>query len=58
MAKDYNVTISFTIPITARNQDQAEERAGQLQDWIKLDSPKSKPWFGDMEVNDTQVEEA
>ena len=55
---DYNVTITFSIPITARNGEQAEERAEQLTQAVQLDPKFKKPWLGDMDAPETEVEEA
>ena len=53
---DYNVTVTVTIAITARNAEQAGERAERLAEWVKLDVPKSARWSGDFEVS-ADVEE-
>ena len=42
--KDYSVEFTMTIPITAKNQEQAKERADQMQEWIEYNPPKNKPW--------------
>ena len=43
--KDYTVTITMTIPIQARNQEQAEERAETMENAVKIDLPKSARWY-------------
>jgi hypothetical protein len=56
--KDYSVTITLTVPITARNEEQAQERADQMQEWVKFDPPKNKAWaHGDIDFS-SSVEEA
>lgn len=37
--KDYSITISVTIPITARTAEQAEERALEVAEWITFAPP-------------------
>ena len=48
--KDFTVTITLYIPITARNEAQAQERAEMIQEWIKCDAPKTARWIGDVEA--------
>ena len=55
--KDYTVTFTLPIPITARGEGQAQERADLMQEWIKLDAPKTAKWIGDFEVDNPTVEE-
>ena len=56
--KDYTVEITMTIPITAKNQEQAEERANQMQEWIEYNPPKNKPWAQQDIALDSVVTEA
>lgn len=56
--KDFSVSIMLTIPISARNEDQAADRAVEMQDWIKWDPPKKVKWAGDVDYGDPEVEEA
>lgn len=54
--KDYIITVTINLPITARNDEQASERADLIQQWLKLDSPKIAKWLGDMDI-DIQIDE-
>ena len=54
---DYTATITITVPITARNPGQAQERAGQLENWVKVDIPKTRKWAGDVEIEVGEVTE-
>lgn len=56
---DYIANIQVTINFTARNEDQAEERSAQLDEWIKItvDAPKTAKWVGDVEIGSAEVEE-
>ena len=56
--KDYTVTITMTIPIQARNQEQAEERAETMENAIKIDLPKSARWYNGIDEFANTVEEA
>ena len=56
--KDYSIEITVTIPITARNEEQAQERAELLLDCIKFEGPKRAKWYGDVDFGDPAVEEA
>ena len=59
MMKDYTVTITIYIPIQARNQEQAEERADTIQDAITIGLPKSARWYsGDYDEFANSAEEA
>ena len=55
---DYNVTITFSIPITARDEEQAVERAEKLAAALHLDPNFRKLWVGNMQMPETEVEEA
>ena len=55
--KDYTVTFTLVIPITARSERQAQERADLMQEWIKLEAPKTARWIGDFEIDDSSIEE-
>ena len=44
---DYTATITITVPITARNKDQARESSELLDEWVKVEIPKSRRWAGD-----------
>ena len=55
---DYNVTITFSIPITAWDEKQALERAEQLTQAVQLDPKFKEPWLGDSNRPETEVEEA
>ena len=50
--REYEVSYTVRRTITARSEDQAEERAGMMQDWIRLELPKGRPWahYGETEV--------
>ena len=54
---DYTVTLTVIVPIEARNQTQAEERASRVEDALKLDLDKRATWAGDMEMAH-EIEEA
>ena len=54
---DYTVTLTVIVPIEARNQTQAEERAVRVEDALKLDLDKRATWAGDMEMTH-ELEEA
>lgn len=41
---EFSVVITATIAITARNMDQADERAQQITEWLDYEPPKGKPW--------------
>ena len=56
--KDYTVTITMTIPIQARNQEQAEERAESMENAIKIDLPKSTRWYNGIDESVNSVEDA
>jgi hypothetical protein len=43
--KDYTVTITMSIYIRARNQEQADERAEALESAVKIDLPESARWY-------------
>ena len=45
--KDFNVTITLTVPITAKNLDQAQERADIIEHELIL---PNKKWFNDYEI--------
>ena len=53
----YIVTITVNVPIEARNDDQADERAERVEYALKLDLSKAIKWVGDMEMT-YEVEEA
>ena len=55
--KDYAITFTLVIPITARNETQAQERADMIQEWIKCDAPKTAKWLGDLDVDNPTIEE-
>ena len=55
--KDFTVTFHIVIPITARNEAQAQERADLMQEWMKLEAPKTARWIGDFEIDNPRVEE-
>ena len=62
--KDYTATITLRVSITARNDEQAEERAQEIADSISYDGAyhgrtavTKKPWFGDVEI-EAEAEEA
>ena len=40
----YEVAIVTRIPITARNEDQAQERAQQLLEWLHYQPPAGRRW--------------
>jgi hypothetical protein len=46
--KDYTVTITITMSIRARNEEQAEERAATTEDEA-MNGLKAHPWAGDAE---------
>ena len=48
---DYTATIT----ITARNKDQAQERAEQLENRVKVDISKTRKWAGDVEIEVGEV---
>ena len=52
---DYTAIIKISVGITAKNQEQAEERAQELAD--SYESKLKAKWVGDAEM-DTEVEEA
>ena len=56
--KDYTVIITMTIPIQARNQEQAEERAETMENAIKIDLPKSARWYTGIDEFANSAEEA
>jgi len=56
--KDYTVTITMTIPIQARNQEQAEERAETMENAVKIDLPKSARWYNGIDEFTNSAEEA
>ena len=59
---DYVVTFTARVSYTARNKDQAQERADQIGDWLKtelvLPDKRSRPWLGDLESEQDSFEEA
>ena len=55
--KDFTLTFTLQIPITARSEDHAQERADMIQEWIKLDAPKTARWIGDFEIDNPSIEE-
>ena len=55
--KDFTVEFTITIPITAHNEEQAEERANLMQEWVKLEAPKTAKWIGDMDIGEPTTEE-
>ena len=42
--KEYSVVITVTVPIQARNQEQAEERAQVLQDALGVKLDRRSKW--------------
>lgn len=56
--KDYTVTLTATIQITAKGEDQAEDRSQEVQEWLTFSPPKRAKWAGDFSIDDTSVEEA
>ena len=54
--KDYLVTVTISTSIRARNQEEAQERADRITEWLKVEAPKSARWFGDYDI-EAQVEE-
>ena len=58
--KDYAVTITLTVKIEARDEEQAQERAKLLAYNVTLlPAPnRARPWWPDMETPDVEVEEA
>ena len=54
---DYTVTITVNVPIVARDDAQADERAEHVEYALKLDLKKAVKWAGDMEMS-YEVEEA
>ena len=56
---DFTATLTVRIPFTARNAEQADERAELLERWLKWEPPKNRPWAeGDgWEVESVEVEE-
>ena len=56
--KDYTVTITMPIPIQARNQEQAEERAETMENAVKIDLPKSARWYNGIDEFANSAEEA
>jgi len=56
-----DLTCAYTIyvPITAPNEDKANERLEEVQDMIQIVMPdkRNRPWLGDMEFGDIQIEE-
>ena len=55
--KDYTVTITMSIYIRARNQEQADERAEALESAVKIDLPKSNRWYNHDESTITMKED-
>ena len=54
--KEYSVTLTVRVQITARNEEQGEERAAMLEEAILFTGGTlKKPWFGDYEI-ETEVE--
>lgn len=56
---DYLVTIKVPYQITARNMEQAKERASEIENAITFDFKKKSPrWLGDMDMIEVEVQEA
>ena len=57
--KDFGVEITVRLQVSARNQDQADERAAKVTEWMTIEAPKqSQGWVGTAEYEVTSVEEA
>ena len=41
---EFHVTIQTSVSISARNMEQADERAAQLLEWFDYNPPKAKKW--------------
>ena len=59
---DYVVTFTARVSFTARNEDQAQERADQIGEWVTtelvLPDKRKRPWLGDLETEQENFEEA
>lgn len=58
MAKEYSIELTLTLPFTARNMEQAEERAATLDNDIGEALGKLKlRWLGDLDYAWGDIEE-
>jgi hypothetical protein len=62
--KDYSATITFTVGLTAKDDEQAEERGNELSEAfaIRFQTPTGKDrlqpkWVGDQESPTVDIEE-
>ena len=57
---DYTLTYTIYVGITAKNEDQANERLLAIQDMLQMVQPdnRKRPWLGDVEFGDMEIEEA
>lgn len=55
--KNFNVTITLYIPITACNEEQAQERADMIQEWLSIKPTTTAKWLGDQDCEVTVEEE-
>lgn len=53
---DYEVVIAVRIPIRARNDRQADERAQQMLAWLRYQPPAGKPWTKPRHALQTEVD--
>ena len=59
MVKDYAIIVRWQYQITAKDEEQAYERAADVTDMLILDPKVKAPkWLGDAEALEAEVEEA
>ena len=51
--KEFVVTFETRVSYMARNDEQAEERANQLEEWLRIElvlpDKRKRSWLGDLE---------
>ena len=50
---EFVVTFETRVSYTARNEEQAEERDDQIEEWLRIElilpDKRKRPWVGDVE---------
>ena len=58
---EYQVTFKATVQYTARNEQQAQERANQIGEWLQtelvLPDKRNRPWLGALESEQDDFEQ-
>ena len=48
--KEYTVEVAIKFLVQAKNEQQAEERAARVEDWISVAIPKRATWAEEIET--------